>query len=259
MQSEELAHHGILGMKWGVRRFQNKDGSLTAAGKKRYGSDDGEADFYGKGRKSPAGKSGGKKVSEMSDEELSQVLKRLRMERDIAQIQAELKKYEFWEQNSQANNNQNGQSKKQKKNNQEKAESFVKSQSKQFIQTIVAGRLEKLANKIANGNGKESEAKKQTKNENKNPTTKIDPKKNPGEYSDSELDQIMARAKKDMKYQEVVRSQWASNQKHHQSAADNRRELEEKEQAFFDREHRALFENKQERKEREKKYGSIKD
>lgn len=29
-------HHGILGMKWGVRRFQNKDGSLTAKGKQRY-------------------------------------------------------------------------------------------------------------------------------------------------------------------------------------------------------------------------------
>lgn len=31
-----LAHHGILGMKWGVRRYQNSDGTLTEAGKKRY-------------------------------------------------------------------------------------------------------------------------------------------------------------------------------------------------------------------------------
>lgn len=34
--SDELYHHGIKGQKWGVRRFQNKDGSLTNAGKKRY-------------------------------------------------------------------------------------------------------------------------------------------------------------------------------------------------------------------------------
>lgn len=33
-----LAHHGILGMKWGVRRFRNYDGSLTNAGRKRYDS-----------------------------------------------------------------------------------------------------------------------------------------------------------------------------------------------------------------------------
>ena len=36
----ELYHHGIKGQRWGVRRFQNKDGSLTARGKQRYRDDD---------------------------------------------------------------------------------------------------------------------------------------------------------------------------------------------------------------------------
>ena len=34
--SSELYHFGIKGMQWGVRRYQNNDGSLTSAGKKRY-------------------------------------------------------------------------------------------------------------------------------------------------------------------------------------------------------------------------------
>ena len=43
----DLRHHGIKGQKWGIRRFQNADGSLTSAGRKRYG--DGESSYnYGK-------------------------------------------------------------------------------------------------------------------------------------------------------------------------------------------------------------------
>lgn len=36
MDESQLYHWGIKGMRWGVRRFQNKDGSLTPAGRKRY-------------------------------------------------------------------------------------------------------------------------------------------------------------------------------------------------------------------------------
>lgn len=39
----ELYHHGILGQKWGIRRYQNEDGTLTEAGKKRYAKYDAKA------------------------------------------------------------------------------------------------------------------------------------------------------------------------------------------------------------------------
>ena len=48
-RNDELCHFGIKGMKWGVRRYQNVDGSLTKAGKKRYD----EYDKYGNKRKGP--------------------------------------------------------------------------------------------------------------------------------------------------------------------------------------------------------------
>lgn len=36
-EENELYHHGIKGQKWGIRRFQNEDGSYTEEGRKRYG------------------------------------------------------------------------------------------------------------------------------------------------------------------------------------------------------------------------------
>ena len=42
MSETILIHHGIKGQKWGIRRYQNEDGSLTAAGRKQYDKNLGE-------------------------------------------------------------------------------------------------------------------------------------------------------------------------------------------------------------------------
>lgn len=50
--TSELTHHGIKGMRWGVRRFQKKDGSLTPAGKKRYDDSPNRSNKPGEKKKS---------------------------------------------------------------------------------------------------------------------------------------------------------------------------------------------------------------
>lgn len=86
MGENVLAHYGIRGMKWGVRRYQNKDGSLTAAGKKRYSGDGGNA---GTTKSTTSSSSGRKKVSEMTDDELNRAVRRLQLEQQYRQLNPE--------------------------------------------------------------------------------------------------------------------------------------------------------------------------
>lgn len=79
MEYNELYHWGIKGQRWGVRRYQNSDGSLTPAGKKRYQrtlSDDAKE----------AQKLRNKSVGEMTNAELRKLNERQQLERTHAQL-----------------------------------------------------------------------------------------------------------------------------------------------------------------------------
>lgn len=95
----ELYHYGIIGQKWGVRRFQNSDGSLTSAGKKRYSSgstkNERKMSKYrdAEGKLTSAGKmryrEDGTKLTleNMSDEEYDYAMKQMRREKEFRDMQ----------------------------------------------------------------------------------------------------------------------------------------------------------------------------
>lgn len=81
-----LYHSGIKGMKWGIRRYQNKDGSLTPAGRKRYAKLESELNKLGGNAKKSDDSSNEtqipkkKPASDMTDKELQDKVNRLRNE-----------------------------------------------------------------------------------------------------------------------------------------------------------------------------------
>ena len=74
----ELHHSGIKGMKWGVRRYQNKDGTLTDAGKKRYGEPSADSKMAKDLKK--------KRVDQMTNAELKRLNERTRLEQEYKKL-----------------------------------------------------------------------------------------------------------------------------------------------------------------------------
>ena len=79
-----LQHHGVKGMKWGIRRYQKKDGTLTNAGKKKRRSVDYENKQIKADRKNDL-----KNVRKLSDADLRKKIERLKMEKQFKDLTTE--------------------------------------------------------------------------------------------------------------------------------------------------------------------------
>ena len=96
-RSDDLTHWGIKGQKWGIRRYQNPDGTLTEAGKKRYyyQNPDGSLTEEGKKNYMKAARKGKLNPKKLSDADLNMINQRFAREKTYAQNVSEYEKSRF--------------------------------------------------------------------------------------------------------------------------------------------------------------------
>lgn len=87
-----LEHHGILGQKWGIRRFQNEDGTWTEEGKARYGD---RTDEPEEPKETPRADWKDTDRQALSDEELKRRITRLQQETTYQRLMSELDREEI--------------------------------------------------------------------------------------------------------------------------------------------------------------------
>ena len=143
---EYLAHYGILGMKWGIRRYQNSDGSLTTAGKARY-NDSGVRRASQKTKSSGTPSTSSKSVEQKPVETETEMKARLMRNPNANEVAKNIDKFTTAELNEMANRSNALQ---RMRNDARMDEQYRKQQYKLEQEEALKARQDKIDKKLKN-------------------------------------------------------------------------------------------------------------